>query len=94
MLHHITSSRAATKQGIKIGMANKRRSSHVYQTFRHEIKHQTNILHQKNACSYQCMTYLTYLTATQQLWHYARICECMFIALKQGKHKINPNYNM
>ena len=40
------------------------------------------------------MTYLTYLATTQQLGHHARTCECVFIVLKQGKHKINPNSNI
>ena len=33
----------------------------------------------------------TYLAATYHLWHYAWTCEWMIMALKQGKHKINPN---
>ena len=35
--------KAATKQGNKVGMASKHRSSHVFQTIRHEITHQTSI---------------------------------------------------
>jgi len=27
------------------------------------------IMSQTNVCTYECMTYLTYLTASQHLWH-------------------------
>ena len=33
----------------------------------------------------------SYLAATHHLWHHAWTCEWMIMALKQGKHKINPN---
>ena len=43
MVNLSSQTRQQQKQGRKIGMANKHRLSHVFQTFRHEIKHQTNI---------------------------------------------------
>ena len=37
----LSQTRQQQEEGGKIGMANRHRSSHVFQTFRHEIKHQT-----------------------------------------------------
>ena len=42
ILHH---PRQQQNKAEKIGMTNKHRPLHVFQTFRHEIKYQTNILH-------------------------------------------------
>ena len=39
------------------------------------------------------MTYLTYLAATQHLWHFAWPCEYVFIAFNKEK-KANPNLSM
>ena len=36
-------------------------------------------LNKQHACSCECMIYLTYLAASQLLWHYEWACECMFM---------------
>ena len=61
--------RQQQKQGRKIGMSNKHRSSHVFQTFRNEIKHQKNKNGHVNACLFILMYDLPHLTyLSQHLW--------------------------
>ena len=61
--------RQQQKQGRKIGMANKHKSSHVFQTFRNEIKHQTNKNGHVNACLFILMYDLPRLSySSQHLW--------------------------
>ena len=51
----------------------------------HSTKH-IHIHHQKhkiNACSYECIPYLTYLTASHHLCINAWTFECMFMAKKE-----------
>ena len=45
------------------------------------------IKHISHACSCKCMTYLTYLAASQQLCINGRTCKCMFIISKQENKK-------
>ena len=40
-------------------------------------------LNKQHACSCACMTYLTYLVASQHLWHHEWACECMFMTSRQ-----------
>ena len=48
-------------------------------------------LNKQHACSCECMTFLTYLAASQHLWHHEWACECMSMALRLRNKKTNSN---
>ena len=75
---------------ITIDMVTSKKHVIAFQKSRthHPTKHvQLIIKYISNACSCGCMTYLTYLTASQHLCINEWTCECMFIVLKQEKKK-------
>ena len=49
---------------------------------------------QINACTCECKTYLTYLNASQYLWHQCMSMWMCVHGIKTNKPKINPNLNM
>ena len=59
-------------------------NKHVY------LHHQGKIIF-KDACLCECMTYLTYLVASQHLWHKCVNMWMRVHGIKTKKHKINPN---
>ena len=93
---HFISSKAVSKSQQQIYMAKiqtwKDLSKHVIASTHQEQLIQASmfifiIKHISHACSCKCMTYLTYLAASQQLCINGWTCKCMFIISKQENKK-------
>ena len=84
--HHISSKVEACKKESRQNMGNKQIMSSLkalhmdLHTYIHQKR--VKLVEQTHACTYECMTYLIYLAATQHLWHYKGTCECVFMASK------------
>ena len=93
------SSKAANKSWQREYMAKTQTwqdpNKHVIAFTHQEQLIQTNmfifiIKHISHACSCECMTYLTYLTASQHLCINGWISECMFMVSKQKMKRKKP----
>ena len=77
LYHHIISHPLKEKTcELKIKCRNKANKYVIIQGIKITIMSSNPIVHLHCEC-------LTYLATTQHLWHHARVCECMFIALTQ-----------